>query len=408
MSKDDIKDTSKKKIDIGKIISTCGILGLIVVAMFGYVSQDKFINPISKDLNAIYKNKDTSINQKLKATKKTIESKTNDIFLKNTYINVNTAVDLSLGSPVVKDASQNVAKLNNGYLSFIYANKGTSTQRAKYLIDVQESIKKTNPSTDLLYIQAPFKVSKYDKQLPSYIKETSNLILDEFLQEIDGKVNYIDIREEMHNDGLNQYDYFFKTDHHWTPEGAFYAYNKLTDYLQTNCDFKIDSTYTDINNFNVDVYKNWFLGSEGKRLGIVATGLDDISLIYPKFDTDYVFDVPAKNIHREGTYYNSMFRLDQIEEKVLYVKNPYATYIGGDYPLNTIKNNVNTNGKKILLIRDSFGRPFAPLLSLVCEELDVLDLRYYKDMSIEDYVAKTNPDVVVFMNTRTPVLGYDR
>ena len=46
-----------------------------------------------------------------------------------------------------------------------------------------------------------------------------------------------------------------------------------------------DEEALDIKNYEVNTYRNWFLGSIGKRVGIYYAGIDDIDLIYPKFDT---------------------------------------------------------------------------------------------------------------------------
>lgn len=70
-------------------------------------------------------------------------------------------------------------------------------------------------------------------------------------------------------------------------------------------------------------------------------------------------------------------------------------YIGGDYSLNIIKNNLSPNDKKVLLIRDSFGCAFTPFLSLICSELDTVDFRYYKQGSIIDYIEESKPDIVI-------------
>ena len=80
--------------------------------------------------------------------------------------------------------------------------------------------------------------------------------------------------------------------------------------------------------------------------------------------------------------------------------NTYATYSGGDFRLQIMKNNFNTNGKKILLIRDSFACVVAPFLALQLSELHICDIRDGDDyagniINIKDYIKEVEPDYVV-------------
>ena len=74
----------------------------------------------------------------------------------------------------------------------------------------------------------------------------------------------------------------YKTDHHWTTRAGFYAYCKLEDYLTQIFQCDVDSRIGDINNYNIEVYEKWHLGSNGQRTGIYFAGIDDFELIVPK------------------------------------------------------------------------------------------------------------------------------
>ena len=71
-------------------------------------------------------------------------------------------------------------------------------------------------------------------------------------------------------------------------------------------------------------------------------------------------------------------------------------YFGGDYPEVIIKNNTLNNGK-ILLIKDSFSLPFAAYLSTVVGEIHMIDLRYYKQQTVLDYIDDYQPDMVIIL-----------
>ena len=89
-------------------------------------------------------------------------------------------------------------------------------------------------------------------------------------------------------------------------------------------------------------------------------------------------------------------------EKDYYHKSPYSTYSGGDFRLQIMRNNLDTDGKKILLIRDSFACVVAPFLSLQTSELHICDMRDYQwyvgdKLNMEEYIREINPDYVLVL-----------
>jgi hypothetical protein len=134
-------------------------------------------------------------------------------------------------------------------------------------------------------------------------------------------------------------------------------------------------------------------------------GADDFELITPKFETDLIEEQPFKNSIRTGSFEETVLYMDNLE-KDYYGKNSYVTYSGGDYRLQIIKNNKNLEGKKILLIRDSFGCVVSPFLSLQTSELHVCDVRNFESfvgekVNMEEYIQQIQPDYVLVLYTGT-------
>ena len=87
-------------------------------------------------------------------------------------------------------------------------------------------------------------------------------------------------------------------------------------------------------------------------------------------------------------------------KKDYYNVNTYATYSGGDFRLQIMKNNNNPNGEKMVLIRDSFSCVVAPFLALQTSELHIIDDRdgdypSGEKVNIEEYIKEIKPDYVV-------------
>lgn len=310
-------------------------------------------------------------------------------------INVNTLFQMVLGKHVIEDSAEGdkVVKLENGYLTFI-CDPADVTESAQSLIDLKNTCEENG--TQLYFVLTPQKISKYDPQLPIGVQDNYNPMADDFLAQIDGKITYTDLRATIHDNGINQYDFFFKTDHHWTPEGAFWCWGQVAQTLKTDYGFEFDDKITDLSNYTVTTNPKSFLGSQGKRVGTVYAGVDDFSIIRPDYDTDFSLTVPTREIDREGDYAHALLVPEMFEKKDLYTDNPYAGYIGGDYGLCHIVNHQPPNHKRVLLVRDSFACVFTPYLAQACEQLDTIDKRDFPQ-TIASYIEETKPDLVLFL-----------
>ncbi len=385
-----------------KILSVCFIIFLTTMFFFNIVSNyesikeefagEKFSLPTIKSAVLHVKNTDAK----------------NAPFNKQ-YIEANGIYHILCDKKYVFDISSDVVKLNNGYLAFADTQKSVLDHKkaTEYITDFYSFAKENK--TDFLYVCVPSKLGENNQYAP---KGISPIYGDpsEFLCSIEKNgVNIVDIKKEFEKDNLEQYDFYFKTDHHWTPQGGFYAYQKICDFLQTSCGYEIDKMYTDITQYNVDTYKNYFTGSEGRRTGRIFAGKDDFSLIYPKFDTNFSIDswddvYNGYCITSNGVFYDTMFNLNSFK---IGGGHTYSTYLFGDKALKVIKNHMSQNDKKILIVKDSYGNIPAAYLSLVCSELHIIDLRYYTDVNIQNYVKENEIDTVIALYANTALQNLD-
>lgn len=281
-------------------------------------------------------------------------------------INLNTFFQMTLGKNVIEDTAEGdeVVKLKNGYLTFV-CGPADVTESARSLLSLQETCKENG--AELYFVLTPQKISKYDPELPIGVQDNYNPMADAFLAQLGGQVHCTDLRQVIHENGINQYNFFFKTDHHWTPEGAFWCWGQVAQILKSEYGFVFDDAITDLNNYTVTTYPNCFLGSQGKRVGTVYAGLDDFSVITPNYAADFTLTVPDKGIDRSG-----------------------------DYGLCHIVNHQPPNDKRVLLVRDSFACAFTPYLAQACAELDTIDKRAFPQ-TIASYIEETKPDLVLFL-----------
>ena len=110
---------------------------------------------------------------------------------------------------------------------------------------------------------------------------------------------------------------------------------------------------------------------------------------------------PYKNEQRSGSFEDSVMYQGNLE-KGYYCKNAYQAYGGGDFHLQIMRNNMLKDGKKVLLIRDSFASAVAPFLALQTSELYICDLRDYDyingdRLDLRAYIERTKPDYVIVL-----------
>ncbi len=316
-------------------------------------------------------------------------------------INVNSAFQYLEGIRIVEKDGMTVVRAENNYLSSIREKiENVDLQkRAENLEKLKKDAEENG--AEFLYIMAPTKgyFSSYPDNADDY--NLSNCL--RFLEFLDNKnIPYFNIMERMESDGIKEEDMFFITDHHWRPEMAFWALRETLEHL----DFPYDTEILDLDNYDVKTYENWFLGSQGKKVGKFFTpkGTDDIKLILPKFKTDLTEEQPYKEWSRRGEFKDVLMNLSFIENKDYYHLNPYAAYTGGDFKEQIVTNHKNPDGKTVLIIRDSFACAFTPFLSLASYKTHILDMRDFPEfgnerIDVKKYIEKIKPDYVLVLYT---------
>lgn len=248
-----------------------------------------------------------------------------------------------------------------------------------------------------LFIQAPYKEDFEDKVLPygtqSYANEMADAALASFTS---GGVDTLDLRPTLSATPELLEKNFYRTDHHWNSDGAFEAFQLIVQALAERFpDRGIDLTYTQNDQWERHTLSNWFLGSQGKRVGQYFGGTDDLIWYTPCFETEMSCSVLKYSRLYKGDFSDANIREEYIESKDYYGDNPYCVYIGGDYPLVQHRNAMAPSDLKILWVKDSFTLPLQSYLSTVFQDIDVVDPRHFTECSIAEYSSRRDYDVVI-------------
>ena len=172
---------------------------------------------------------------------------------------------------------------------------------------------------------------------------------------------------------------YFKSDHHWTGLGAYYAYTAFAD---TN-DLPVLSL-DDCTEEKIDGFTGSFTNS--------ADGLDSDTVSYWKFPYSVTMDITqadGSTASYDSPYYSAAEG----------GSNTYGVFIMGDNALTVLKSSSEnaTAGKKIAVVKESYGNAFVPYLTYDYEEVHVIDFRYF-NQNLVDYCKTNGIDEVLFMN----------
>lgn len=152
---------------------------------------------------------------------------------------------------------------------------------------------------------------------------------------------------------------YFNTDHHWTSLGAYYAYRS----------FCVKAGLTPVSLDTVpSKVKPGFLGFFHRitRSQVLKNNPDSVR--YYLFRDSINFYIGSNSI---GYWAKSKMYAEQVSGD-----NSYSVFLQGDLPVCKMETQLK-NGRKIAVVKESYGNAFAPFLINNYEKVIVVDSRYY-------------------------------
>ena len=152
---------------------------------------------------------------------------------------------------------------------------------------------------------------------------------------------------------------YYKTDHHWTTQAAFYVFQEAAAGLGIEGDVSDDYvSYTVTNSFN---------GVLASKSGAGLDEKEQIDIYVPtEGDDDVIVNYVDKAEKRTSLYDSSK----------LETRDKYGVFFGGNTSVMDIRT-MSTRQKRLLVVKDSFADCFIPFLTPYYREIVVVDPRYY-------------------------------
>lgn len=171
---------------------------------------------------------------------------------------------------------------------------------------------------------------------------------------------------------------YYRTDHHWTSLGAYYAYELWCKETGVEALGQEE--------FHIIQATDEFYGTLHSKVNTKVKP-DDIYLYQIKKDMGYqlLYNLTDKS--------NTLYDYSKLEGK-----DKYSVYMGGNNPVVEIETN-NKNERNLLVIKDSFAHSFVPFVVNHFEKTYMIDFRYFNG-SVEKYMEENGiTDVLVLYNT---------
>ena len=253
-------------------------------------------------------------------------------------------------------------------------------QNADLLVDFKKEIGNV-PMTAMFVPSTGYIV---DDKLPAihdfyYDDEYFNNVAAKFQAD---NIYFIDLRQTFLNTYQSGTQLYYRTDHHWTTEGAYTAYREYCRLYGL--------TTAPKESFDIEPHPG-FYGTTYSKSGYWFTPADTLEVWEKRADRDEdnihieISDGPEVSKEQDSLFF---YEHDKEDDK-------YPIFIDGNHA-KTVITNKNSKGGTVVVIKDSFAHCFAPFLADNFSKVILLDMRYSTE-NIVELVKEEKPQQVLVL-----------
>lgn len=173
---------------------------------------------------------------------------------------------------------------------------------------------------------------------------------------------------------------YYQTDPHWKQEMLRPVANQLLSFL---CPEEIVPSVT----YTQKIADSSFHGAYSGGAGWMFLQDSILYLKTPQLDSvEVVNPVSGQSV-------------PLYDHSALLGRDPYTFFLLGNQPILTMTNPNSSTNRQLIIFRDSFASPLAPLLLVTYRQITLIDTRYLSISSIQDYVSFQEQDVLFLYST---------
>lgn len=248
------------------------------------------------------------------------------------------------------------------------------------------------PEVNIYCMIIPTAVEYYCPVSAEGCSEPEFPVLTELYALIDSAVHVVDLYMVM-GEHVDE-DIYFRTDHHWSPLGAYYAARQFARVAEVEV--------PDLADFDVHTIEDYVGSMYGfsKDIAVKKSPEDFVyytprsanyTTTYTKYELDEEFKIIGEGKPHQGDFFI----------KASNTSSAYCTFMGSDSRITHVKTDV-LNGRRLLVLKDSFGNAIPGYLFGSFEEIHVVDFRYFTH-NIKDYVQAHGITDILMANNLSQV-----
>ena len=171
---------------------------------------------------------------------------------------------------------------------------------------------------------------------------------------------------------------YYRTDHHWTAKGAWYASRYFLD--------AVNRPYPALEEYEVFTYDT-FLGSLYRH-----TQSESL-----KKHPDYVDAYLSPNVKEVTIFRDDIYQPRPLIDLEVTSSNKYTCFSSGDHQYYETYNPTIGDGSSLLIIKESYGNAFLPMVADSYEHVYAIDYRFWGG-DLVSFVQEKGIDTVLFLN----------
>lgn len=204
----------------------------------------------------------------------------------------------------------------------------------------------------VIFLPAYSAFTLYPERLPAFAQEPDERAILSSMA-LDASIALADPYEALLAQKEQGAPIYFRTDHHWTQQGAYAAYVQycaLAGLTPLSNPVRVDSP-------------NPFYGSLFSKAPLWTLAPDEMFYYEVPRTVSVTYDLETTS--------DSLYALDALNKK-----DQYTLFLDGNHARVDIETDAGT-GRTLIVLKDSFGHALVPLLANHYDHIVMLDLRYY-------------------------------
>lgn len=304
---------------------------------------------------------------------KQFETYKNDQFpLRDMWITLKAGTDRLMG----KVEENGVYLGTSGYLMEEF--KAPLQQQYEATVSAMTNFASRHSDLKQYALIAPNSVNILKSKLPAFAPvQDQNPWLDSLKTSLtDAGVTFIDVRDTFRDHKSEEL--YYHTDHHWTTQGAYYAYQQAAAAMEID---------TSSDSYEKAPVTRSFQGTLSAKSGFRSGEKDEIDVFLPTGENTLSSVINYVDEQKKSA---SFYDTEQLK-----TRDKYALFFGGNHAQVKISTPTETN-HTLLVLKDSYANSLVSFLAPHYRKIIMVDPRYYYG-DLEELIQVENVQEVLYL-----------